>query len=134
MVQKTVDPSTHTIGAVVTNAGGGAARGATVWLSHPPFRVETPLNDGFMFPGQRYLISTAIPATEVETDVLLCCRDGRRFAHFWNANEEHRIFKTRFRRRPRYRGDIASVFSEFHPGVDFEALGLVPSQVVKPSV
>jgi hypothetical protein len=123
MIQKVVERSTQTVGAVVTNAGGGAARGIGIFLSHPPFWVQGAVLHGFLYPGQSRYIKTDIPLNEEEeTDVMVVCRDAESFAHFWTADEKHRVFKTRFRRRPRYRRDLVEVFHELHPGADLPSL------------
>jgi len=122
MIQKIINPSDRTIGAIVTNAGGGAARGAGVYLAHPPYGVEGALGHGFLYPGETRHVWTTIPATDVETDVMVLCRDRDGFPHYWNANEEHRVFKTRLRRGPRYRKDSPAVFREFHPAVNLTTL------------
>ncbi len=103
------------------NAGGGAARGAGVYIAHPPYFVQGPLGHGFFFPGETRTIVMNIPATEVETDVLVLCRDKNSVPHYWNANEQHRSY-TDWRGRPKYRRDIPTVFREFHPAVDISAL------------
>jgi hypothetical protein len=126
MIQKIVDPQTQTMTAIVTNAGGGAARGAGVLLSHPPYRAEGNLGHGFIYPGQARRVWTNIPATEVDTDVMAVCRDGEGFPHYWTADEEHKVFKTWFRRRPHPRGDVTVVFSEFYPQIAYQ--GLTPMQ------
>jgi hypothetical protein len=123
MAQKIVNASDNTIGAVVTNAGGGAARGAGIYISYPPYVVQGALGHGFLYPGEKRQVLTNIPAGDgVETDILLLCRDKNSFGHFWSANEDHRVYKTRFRRRPRYRPDIYNVFREFHPAIDLRTL------------
>jgi len=128
MAQKVVTAGTNTIGAVVTNAGGGPARGAGIYLAHPPHKVQGPLGHGFLYPGQSRYVQTNIPATEVETDVMVLCRDRESYPHFWNAQEEHRVYKTLFRRRPNYQRDMPKVFAKFHPSVDLNAL--TPAQMV----
>jgi hypothetical protein len=128
--QKIVNAADDTIGAVVTNAGGGAARGAGIYLSHPPFYVQGPIGHGFLFPGETRYVHTPIPVSDVETDVLVLCRDKSSVPHFWNASEEHRAY-TDWRGRPKYQRDIPAVFREFHPGVDLNALTETEMAVTK---
>jgi hypothetical protein len=122
MAQKMAYPD-GTIGAVITNAGGGAARGAFVYLAHPPYYATSSLGHGFLFPGETRHLRTNIPLVEgIETDVLVFCRDKNSFGHWWNADEDHRCYKTRLLRRPRYRKDVHAVFREFHPAIDLGTL------------
>jgi hypothetical protein len=120
-IQMVVDSNSNTIGAVISNAGGGAARGVGVYLTHPPYYVHGAVGHGFLFPGETREVWTQIPATEAETDVLAFCRDKDSIPHYWNAKEEHRSF-TDWRGRPRYRRDIPAVFREFHPGISLDSL------------
>jgi hypothetical protein len=123
MVQKIKDANDGTVGSIITNAGGGPARGAGVWISHPPFCVKHSLGHGFLYPGEVRRVWTNIPMQDsVETDVMAMCRDRDSFAHYWTAAEKHRVIKTRFRRRPKHGTDPAKLFAEFHPGVDLNAL------------
>jgi hypothetical protein len=126
MVQKIIDKESNTLGAVITNAGGGPARGATVLLSHPPFRAEGHLGHGFIYPGEGRHVWTNIPATDAETDVMAFCRDRQSYSHFWTADENHRVLKTRFGRRPSHGHDLTTVFRDFYPKVDYK--GLSPAQ------
>lgn len=116
------------IGAVVTNAGGGAARGAGIYIAHPPYFAQGALGHGFLFPGETRTALTDIPVTEVETDALVLCRDKNSVPHYWNANEQHRAY-TGWRGRPKYRKDIPKVFREFHPAVDTSVLTEVAMSV-----
>lgn len=127
-IQKIVDPQTETIGAVITNAGGGAGRGVGIFLTHPPYYVHGAIGHGFLFPGETRQVLTPIPATEVETDVLVFCRDNASIPHYWNANEDHRTLKT-WRGKPKHRRDIPEVFREFHPPVNTADLTRVEMKV-----
>lgn len=129
-IQKVVDTQSGTIGAVITNAGGGVARGVGAFLTHPPFFAHGAIGHGFLFPGETRQIFTPIPVTDAETDVLVFCRDRDSFPHYWNANEEHRVFKT-WRGRPKYRRDIPAVFHEFHPAVGLDDLERVEMKVTE---
>jgi hypothetical protein len=133
VIQKVVDTETQTIGAIVTNTGSAPARGAGLYLSFPPYKVNGPLGHGFMFPGDTRRVWTQIPAVgNVETDVLVLCRDNRSVPHYWNAAEKH-VESKDWRRRPRYRKDLAKVFEELHPGVNLDDLTEVPMQVTNVS-
>jgi hypothetical protein len=127
-IQKVVDSPSGTIGVIVTNAGGGAARGAGIFLTHPPFFIRGAIGHGFLYPGETRQVLTRIPATEAETDALVFCRDKDSLPHYWNANEEHRVFTT-WRGRPKYRRDIPAAFREFHPVVDPDEMTQVEMQV-----
>jgi hypothetical protein len=132
-IQK-VAASDGTIGVVITNAGGGAARGAGFYLSSPPYYAGSALGHGFIFPGETREVWTQIAVTDPPTqiDVLALCRDRRSFVHYWTADERHRILKN-WRRRPKYSRDVPSIFRKFHPEVDLNALTRVPATVLTPT-
>lgn len=132
MAQKVIDKQARTIGAVVTNAGGGAARGASVFITHPPFWTQATLGHGFLFPGEARYVQMQTPATDQETHVVAFCRDRDSFPHYWSASEQHIVGKTRFRRRPRHDGDVTITFRKMHPDVDFDDLTQVESTVTIP--
>ncbi len=121
-VQKIIDSRTNTVGAVITNAGTGAARGTGIFLTYPPFYVTGALGHGFLFPGDTVHVTTAIPfsSTQIETDVVVLCRDKDSVPHYWNAMEKHMTFKD-WRGRPGHH-EIAEVFLLFHPEVNLAAL------------
>jgi hypothetical protein len=120
----------QTVGAVVTNAGGGVARGAGIVLTHPPYFVEGPIGHGFMYPGDTKHVFTTIPVVdpEVTTCVIAQCRDQDSFPHGWSAHEKHKVFRT-WRRCPRYQ-NIRDIHAHFYPGIDFDALTQVEMRVV----
>lgn len=134
MVQKII--TDKTIGVVLTNAGGGAARGVSVLLSYPPYGFEESIGTGFLFPGQTRVLRSNIrvEGEGIETDVMAFCRDRDGFPHFWNAEEKHKVFKTRFRRRPEYGHALRDVFREMHPQVDFDELQHVRAMVFDPDL
>jgi hypothetical protein len=118
-VQITAHPD-QTIGAVVTNAGGGMARGAGICLVYPPYVAAASLVHGFMQPGDTHHVVTdiAITTPDVATSVVVHCRDKYSFPHYWSANEDHYVGRTRWpQRRPRYR-DIRESFMELYPDVN----------------
>ena len=131
-IQKVVSPE-GCVGAVITNAGGGAARGAGFWLCCPPYYAQSPLGHGFLFPGETRQVWTTIVVTDppARIDVLALCRDRRSFAHYWNADERHRVLKN-WRGRPKYSGDVPTIFHKFHPDVDLNVLTEAESKVLTP--
>jgi hypothetical protein len=119
-VQKTVNAQGF-VGAVVTNAGGGPARGAGIYIVHPPYYASDSLGHGFLFPGDTRVVVTGIQVAEAETDIIVFCRDRNSVPHFWNADEEHREL-TDWRGRPKYFGDLDAAFGIFHPDVGLSDL------------
>ena len=129
-VQKVVQSYNGTIGAVITNAGGGAARGVGIYLTYPPYFVAGPIGHGFLYPGETRVVWTQIPNTDPpeETDVMVLCRDRDGFPHYWTADERHKVFKN-WHRGPKYNKDPYGIFRDFHPAVDLNTLTQVEMSV-----
>lgn len=118
-----------TLGAAVTNAGPGVARGVQIYLVHRGLLATGPIGHGFMFPGDTRIVRTPIPEVpEADARMIVSCRDRGRMPHAWDGHEHHRVAKT-WRKKPRYQA-LQAIFEGFYPDIPLNDLERVPIQVM----
>jgi len=102
----------ETVGAAITNAGPGIARGVQIYFVHGQFFATGPIGHGFMFAGDTRLVRTPLPVIpDTRAKVIVSCRDRRSIPHAWDGHEHHRVAKT-WRGKPRYQ-TLQKIFEGF---------------------
>lgn len=78
--------TSRTMSYVVTNAGGGFAKGVLITFCHGDEYVTGFIGSGFMKPGDTVTVHTPIVTAEVSGTVLgiVACRDVRERSYVWD--------------------------------------------------
>ena len=89
-IQPIADTGTGMAGAVIYNGGTGPARGAMFAMVYDGQGTCGYIGHGIVRPGEVVQVRSAIPLREdVESSMIVCCRDPFGNLHTWTAREDH---------------------------------------------
>jgi hypothetical protein len=107
----------------VRNTGGGTAkRFAFIASIGDDAKSVSRLGIGYMPPGHGVHIVLSCDGRELDDGdvlVVLLSSDTREFPHAWSHLGQHKVFRSKFRRRPRTI-TLAEVFEHFFPEINLE--------------
>lgn len=106
--------NTGTTDLIITNSGGGMAKGTAYMLAAGGMRVHGFLGDGFVAPGDKILVSTSLPSGDPENE-------GEALAMYRVADESSYAVTHDGRKRRLRRGRTGgsttgqAVWTQMHP-------------------